>query len=228
MTSTDHNILKQDRSKQKSGYARAGLFTILAGGCTVLAATGSTQGLFRHVGIAPDTSDLILGIGTGMSLAAAALTFWLAKFHSGDGSPNRIDESQSRQRGILMAITIFILGFGGVAIFNPFHNKGATELDFSIEFALLAITVAAAATFGVGFVRRRYRLAADDEIMRLIRSRAAHLGYMLAIVGLSATYVLRQVRPDLTAVALPVALLVGAIAPAVYFLVAERRASNDA
>jgi hypothetical protein len=102
------------------------------------------------------------------------------------------------------------------------------ELDFSIEFALLSVAVAATSIFGVGFARRRYRIAADDELVRLLRARASQLGYLLSIVGLGAAFLVCQFRPDLTSLVLPIALLVGVVIPAVYFLIAERRASGNA
>jgi hypothetical protein len=114
-----------------------------------------------------------------------------------------------------------------MAIFHPLHNGGAVDVDFSVEFALLAVAVAGVAAFGVGFLRRRYRIAASDEFVQALRARATQIGYLLAITGLSAAYMLCIFRPDLTIIALPVALLIGVLAPTSYFLIAERRANSD-
>jgi hypothetical protein len=220
--------LTQDRPRDKAPFLRAGLFGILAACGAAMAATGTFRGLYARFGVSEDTSDYILGIGVGLLLAAALVSLLKAKYSRDYGMPeNRIDQFQTQQRRILIAITILVAGFGLMAIFHPVFHGGAVSRDFSIEFALLAFMTAAVATFGVGFLRRGCRTASNDELARALRARATQIGYILAMLGLSAGYMLSIFRPDLTIVALPVALLVGVIAPAGYFLIADWRMNSD-
>jgi hypothetical protein len=225
MTSTDHDIMQQARGK-RSAYRLAGLLLVGGVGCTAVAALGIGQSWTQHMGLNEHHYNLFLGIGAGMLSALAVGAFWKARFHSGPGA-DRIDAAQARQRQVLMAITVMVVAFGGIAILHAFHNQGPLEMDLSIEFALLAVAAAAATTFGVGFAQRKYRAAANDELVRLLRGRAAQLGYMLAVAGVGLGYLASLLRPELTGIVLPVFLLAAVAGPAVYFLVAEWRASSD-
>jgi hypothetical protein len=218
------NVAQPDKGKQ-TAYRFAGLLAAGALGCTAVAALGIGENWTQHMGLAH--YDLYLGIATGMLTTFAAALFWKARFHSGPGS-DRIDAAQTRQRQILIALTVLITGFGVFAISHALRAPSSMELDFSIEFALLALAVAAAITFGVGFAQRQYRAAANDEVMRLLRWRAAQIGYLLAICGVVFGYLASLLRPDLTAIVLPVFLLAAVVVPAVYYLIAEWRASADA
>jgi hypothetical protein len=202
------------------------LFCALAAGGGLMMVSGFHHGWLAHFGISEDRADFLLGILTGMSFAAGAVSFLVAKYGN-RAVQNQIDEFQTQQRRMLIAITTLVTGFGAMVIMQPFHNAANMELDFSIEFALLAVASAAVATFGVGFLRRRYRLAANDELVRALRARATQIGYILAMTGLSAAYLLDLTRSDLMIVALPAVLLIGVVAPSLYFLVAERNANVD-
>jgi hypothetical protein len=222
------NQLVQDRPRDRTPFLRAALFAILAACGGALMASGMHHEVFARFGVSEDTADTILGIVTGVLLAASLVSLLKAKYGRDSGAPeNRIDEFQTQQRRIQIAITVLIMGFGAMAIFHPLHHDGTVDRDFSIEFALLAVAAAATATFGVGFLRRGCRTAANDELVRALRARAVQIGYMLAMIGLSAVYMLWVFRPDLMTVALPAALLVGIVAPTGYFLIAERRANSD-
>jgi hypothetical protein len=230
MTSTDHNIIKPDRSKARTtAWLSAGGLVAVCAAATAAAATGTGLALAQHYGATEAGFDKTMGVIAGMTATLAIGVIWKSRFRAdGDGPVSkRIDEFQTRQRQVLLAITIMVAAFGAAAIGHALHADGPIEFDFSIEFALLGVAVAAAATFGVGFAVRRYRIAANDELVRELRGRVAQIGYMLTIVGLSGTYILYQFRPDLLAVAMPIALFFAIIAPAFYFLVAEGRASRD-
>ncbi|HEY0105019.1 MAG TPA: hypothetical protein VGB91_02970 [Rhizomicrobium sp.] len=229
MANADHNTLDPDSGKENASLRRAGFFAVLCGCAIALLAVGNAQGWFRFLGLSEDMTDFIFGVVTGVLVGTAVLVFWKTRRRSGDTrtAAARIDEFQSRQHRILLAITIVTSAVGGMAIFHPLHHGGAIDIAYSIEFALIAVAMAAAITFGVGFVQRRYRIAANDELARLLRGRAVQLGYLLAIGGVCASYLLCLYRADLAAVALPLALLVGVVVPAVYLLIAESRASGD-
>lgn len=221
---TDHDAIQQYPAG-KTPFLYAGLFGILAGFCVLTMVVGDQHGWFRGLGISPDTLDLLFGFVTGLLLAASLVTLLKAKFRR-DGA-SRIDVVQSQQRRMLIAITLLIAGFGVLAILNPLHHNGQVATDFAIEFALLSVAAAAVAIFGVGFMRRGCRVASSDEFAQALRARATQIGYLLAVAGLSTAYLLCVFRPDLMVVALPSALLVAVVAPAIYFLVADRNAAND-
>lgn len=217
-------IAQTDRSKQ-TAYRVGGLLAAGALTCFAIAGLGIGESWTRHMGLSEAHYDLYLGIGTGMLATFAVAAFWKGRFYSGPGS-DRVDSAQARQRQILIAVVVLLIGFGSAAILHASHAQGALELDFSIEFALLALAVAAATVFGVGFTRRKYRQAANDELVRSLRWRAAQIGYMLAIFGLAFAYLASLLWPGLTALILPVSILAAVAVPAFYFLVAEHRADD--
>lgn len=214
------------RASLKPALRLAALLGVLASLCVIVMVLGDQRGWFQRMGLEESTTDTVFGIVTGMLFAGAVVTLIKARFGGTSPAEGRIDEFQRQQRRMLIAITVLVTGFGAMTIINPFHHNGVVSIDFAIEFALLAIAAAAAATFGVGFLRRRYRLAASDEFVQAIRARAVQFGYLVAIIGLSATYMVYVFRPSLIDIALPSVLLVGVIAPAIYFLIAERRANG--
>jgi hypothetical protein len=223
----NHTTIPQGSGKQRRGYLLAGLLILGAALFTLLAATGAGTALTRPFGLSESRSDMLLGIITGILFALGAGLFWKTRFFCGPGS-DRIDVAHSKQGQILIAITLLTIVFAGFAMAHALHFNGPIEIDFSIEFALLALAVALATTFGVGFASKRYRIAANDELVRHLRWRAAQLGYLLAVTGLCASYLAWLFRAEWVTLALPVALLVAVAAPAIYFVAAERRAAADA
>jgi hypothetical protein len=221
--------ISQYSPRDNAPFKRAGLFGILAVCGGLLMASGLHHEWFGRFGVSDDTADYVVGLITGVLFAAGLASLLQAKYRRDGSAPeNRIDEVQAMQRRMLMAITVLIISFGAMTILHPFRHHGAADTDFSIEFALLAIVAATTATFGVGFVRRGCRVAANDELVKALRARSVQIGYLLAMAGLSAAYMICLYRPDLMAVALPAAMLVGVVAPTAYFLIAERRANSDA
>lgn len=217
----------QDRGPQKRAYARAGLFGALAAISAPITLFGDNHGWFASLGISSHAYGLLTGMVTGILLGAAVVTLIKAKFAGGGAPQARIDQTQSVQRRMLIAIIVLLAGFGLMTIFNPLHHNDEVATDFAIEFALLSVAAAAASTFGVGFLRRRYRMAANDEFVQALRAHAVQLGYLLSIVGLSILYMIYLFRPDLMIVALPLALLIGVMVPPIYFLIAEQRANTE-
>ncbi|MGA9797349.1 MAG: hypothetical protein WBQ17_17635 [Rhizomicrobium sp.] len=223
---TDHDIPQQHPSR-KSPFFYAGLFGILAAFCVLAMVVGDAHGWYFGLGVSADTSDLVFGIVTGVLFGGAIASLLKAKYRHDGAERSSIDEFQSIQRRMLIAIIVLVAGFGMMTIFNPWPNNGVVSTDFAIEFALLSVAAATAATFGVGFLRRRCRIAANDEFAKSLRARTAQIGYILGVSGLSAVYLLYLFRPDLVRAALPAALLIAVTAPAIYFLIADGRASAD-
>jgi hypothetical protein len=231
MTFTDQDIIKQERRKEKTAMLRL-VWLGAAMACTfALIALGDEHGLFKSLGFSSSFLDIVFWAAAAIFAIGGIYLFWKAKF-SPETSERllklRIDEFQGQQRRVLSIVAILFVGFSVMTIVRPWANSHASiQTDFSIEYALLALAAAAAVCFGPGFMRRRFRVAANDEIVRLIRGRATQFGYMTAMVCASATYMIYLFKPQWTIVALPAAIFAGVMVPIAYFLVAERSTGQE-
>lgn len=101
------------------------------------------------------------------------------------------------------------------------------------NFALMAIFVfmivmfGAMVCFGPGYLRKDYRDALDDELLRAMRGRAARVGYITMIVLAAAAYPLIALYPALALTIWPFLLLAGVAVPTAYFVFLHWTASGD-
>jgi hypothetical protein len=216
----------QTEMPSKPPFRHSGRIVIFAGAGICLLAAGSDRA-FSTLGLSPDMSDFLAGLGVGCLLSVALIVLLKSRRADSGDLHLRIDEFQAQQRRMLVAIAALVAAFGTMAILHPLRHNGIIATDFAIEFALLAVAGAAALAFGVGFLRRRYRLASDDEFVKALRMRAVRAGYMIAIAGGAAAYAANLFWPDAAAVGLPAALLAAVLIPCAYYLIAERRASGE-
>ena len=226
MSLTNQDIIKQERRKEKAAMLRLVWLGAAMAITFALIALGDDRGVFKSLGFSPAFPDVLFWIAAAIFAVGAGYLFWKAKF-SPESSERllklRIDEFQGQQRRVLSLVAILFLGFSIMTIVRPWANSHASiQADFSIEYALLALAASAAVCFGPGFMRHRFRVAANDEIVRLIRGRATQIGYMTAMVCASATYMVYLFKPAWTMVALPAAIFAGVMVPLAYFLVADR------
>jgi hypothetical protein len=229
MTLTDQDIIAQQRQTEKAAKTR-----LVRTSIAMMAAIGilialSAHGVFARAGISPGVEDILIPAAAGIFALTAMYLFWRAKTASKPDdriTKLRIDEFQGQQRRVLTAVIVLFCGFALFTVIHPLRGRSDIALDFGIEFALLAAVAAAAVCFGPGFLLKRYRVASGDEYFRLLRGRASQIGYMIVVAGLAAAYVLSLLRPEWLRVAIPAVLAVGIVCPAVYFLVADRRAAS--
>jgi len=218
----------QKRGAREPWRSRLYLISI---GCLVAAgliALACVSGVRWSIpGVSPDQRDYIAGFVAGLLLAGAITSFLKARVIKAADPSMPIDAVHGVQRRMLTSAAFIVAAFGGLAIIGPLRHAHGVEIDFAVEFAFVAIAGAAAVTFGVGFVHRRYRLASNDEFVKAVRLRSVQIGYMLAVAGAAAAYLVGLFRPDLAAVGMPAALLAAVLIPCAYFLMAERRASGD-
>ncbi|MEJ0028489.1 MAG: hypothetical protein WDN01_20895 [Rhizomicrobium sp.] len=79
---------------------------------------------------------------------------------------------------------------------------------------------------GPGWFNRGLRDILDDEYMRALRGRAMRLGYRAAIAAVAAALIATLWRPDFALPSLTLALNAGFAIPALYYVVADWRASR--
>src|ERR1700679_2222595 len=100
------------RQSAKPAFYLAGLFGLLASLCVIVMVLGDQHGWFRSFGLTESTTDTLFGIATGVLLGAALVTLIKARFGGTGPAEGRIDEFQSQQRRMLIAVTVLVTGFG--------------------------------------------------------------------------------------------------------------------
>jgi hypothetical protein len=80
---------------------------------------------------------------------------------------------------------------------------------------------------GPGWLDRGLRDILNDEFMRDLRGRAMRLGYLIMVVAVAAALMATIWRPDFALASLAWALYAGFAIPALYYVIADWRASRD-
>ncbi len=127
--------------------------------------------------------------------------------------------------GILSSVSNFVsLGFG----FNRLERVDRF-LALGVGGMMIVITAVflAPLMIGPGWLNRGLRDILDDEYMRALRGRAMRLGYLVTIAAVAAALIATLWRSDLALPSLSLAFNAGFTIPALYYVVADWRASRD-
>jgi magnesium-transporting ATPase (P-type) len=137
-----------------------------------------------------------------------------------------VDDYTKRQRWTLAVIIpgTLLLAFNQPQAPNA---HGLSDWYPQAVFVGYMLLVALALVLGTGFLSRRFRAANADELSRALRSRAASVGYVVAMMAMGTDYLIYLFAPQMLASALPLSMAAAFIIPALYFLAADWRASRD-
>jgi hypothetical protein len=137
-----------------------------------------------------------------------------------------VDDYTKRQRWTLV---VAIPGALLLALNQPPATAGHGPEDWFTQsvFVFIMLMLALMLVLGPGFLSRRFRAANADELSRALRARASALGYVCAMLALSADYLISQLAPPMLASALPLSMAAVFVIPALYYVIADWQASRD-
>ncbi len=145
----------------------------------------------------------------------------------------RIDAHHRDWRLMQVSWLVMILG-----LLPTVTMTGRTLGALSLTHHLLAIAAAAAmitpivlfsllALVGPGCFNRELHTILNDDFVRQLRARTARLGYITMMLSVSASILATAWRPDLALQALGWSLCAGFAVPALYYVIADWRASRE-
>ena len=156
--------------------------------------------------------------------ALAFLWFYRAPKDAGRASVLRrqIDTYQTRNN---LSSVILLLS----ALLIAYRLAVATHPNFTLMalFVFMVVIFCGVVCFGPGYLRKTYRDALDDELLRAMRNRAARVGYISMIVLAAAAYPVIALHPGLAPAILPLMLFAGVAIPTVYFVFLHWNAPGD-
>lgn len=135
-----------------------------------------------------------------------------------------VDDYTRRQRFILVAfIPLTLL----LTLNSPeTHGSSSDASWFSLgAFVSYMLLAALMIVFGPGFLNTRFRAANQDEASRMLRVRSTAVGYIAAMIAMTADYGIGLFAPTLLQAAIPLSLAAAFIVPALYYVIADWRAS---
>lgn len=121
---------------------------------------------------------------------------------------------------------------GCVAALSSVLSKAGTAdrpfvLVFAAQVVFVCLLFAAVTAAGPGWFDREMHAILNDEFIRDLRARAVRVGYSVMMFAVAAALLAGVLRPDLALSALAWALYAGMAVPALYYVVADWRASRD-
>jgi hypothetical protein len=152
------------------------------------------------------------------------------------GSPRlmyqRMDSHQRRWRQaiLLNVVTMFIVVMTVPGLAEVLRNAPQVRLLLGAVIAGIVLLMAFMLSVGAGrppsMVQPGGPSILDDEFDRALRARTMRFGYLLVILLLVAVLQVALWQPDLTVTAIVWALYAGFAGPALYYLIADWRASR--
>jgi hypothetical protein len=145
----------------------------------------------------------------------------------------RIDAQQRRWRWAILG-NVFVgagLAFSqSQALRNIAGLNDMISVGLGLGFCLLPLLMVATLTVGPRwqcFGRPDLGALVDDEFTVALRARTMRFGYVFAMILIAAVLLVTLWRPALTLTALCWALFAGSAVPALYYVIADWRASRD-
>ncbi len=130
------------------------------------------------------------------------------------------DEMLARWRPIYPLFWFMLAMFAWDQSHRPKDAFGVSTIAF------VAFMIAAMTCFGPGWGRAKMRNAFSDELITALRRRAGFAGYLAVMLLLGLSYVAAFYRPGWAPRLILWTLVIGAVAPQLYYLVSEIRAER--
>jgi hypothetical protein len=145
----------------------------------------------------------------------------------------RMENYHRRWRGAIL-INIFMMLLGVVGLSATLRFLGAApqmlmlSAGFTAVYAFIVLMCAFILSVGPGgqSMAPGAQELLNDEFDRGLRARTIRFGYMLMLAQLGAVLLLSLLQPNLTLIALSCALYAGFALPALYYIIADWRASR--
>lgn len=145
----------------------------------------------------------------------------------------RIDAQQRRWRWAILGNVFVGAGFAfsqSQALQVTTRLNDTTRVGLGLLFCLLPLLMVAILTVGPRwqcFGKSDLGVLVDDEFAVALRARTMRIGYVVAMILIAAVLLVTLWQPALTLTVLCWALFAGSAVPALYYVIADWRASRD-
>jgi MFS family permease len=238
---SDDQIL--DRSKTRARVMRRTAW-VLTGGFSLMAAAIAFAIFTGHAALVTGMWGQIVILAVAAALfvyAVAIINIYYRRPLEADGPRLLYRQMDSHQRSWrqLVLFNVFMMFFVVMSLMPAFLHRpaapflraapqlllliGAAPAGFVLVFALI---LSAGPGWESVFLQPGARELLHDEFNTAQRARTMRFGYILVMLLLYAVLLVALWRPDLTRMALSWALYAGFALPALYFVIADWRASH--
>ena len=141
----------------------------------------------------------------------------------------QIDDHQKRWRFLYILIAIMAIVLGTLPLSPHFRSPGVNSTLWlpHASFVFVALMSALIICFGPGFLNASFRNAMNDELTRALRARASRLGFLIAVAGMGASYLVALYKPEWSVFVLSPVIAAAIAVPALYFVILDWRAGRN-
>jgi magnesium-transporting ATPase (P-type) len=233
-SSDDEIVAKLDAGDRANGW----MALVLLGLPVVLAVLFAAAFFTGHTALLEsDGAQIAIGVLFAMAILLSFIRFrrhFRSEAYLESLEPRilrrRIDRFQRTWRWVLATLigsscltiisTSYALGRSG-------PNNRPLTLLVAGGFVFVIALFSAMVFSGLGWHDRDIYRILNDDFIRALRARAARLGYVTLMAAVASALLIATWRPDLTLRVLAWALYAGFAVPALYYIIADWRASRD-
>jgi len=222
---SDEELVEADRKAYRARFIWGPIFVLYG----FLAAVGTVYAI--HIGLLPkawaDGHWPLVIMAAVLVVALPAIVFLARRYRIPQAARTpRVqrklaDDHQRRLRIANATCTIIVPLTAVLVIAMEFHHGGRFAIPGDMFLPFEFVFIALIGLFGV--LRGP---AAADEWTGVLRAKATRTGFIVAIAGFSAVYLLAFFRPEWVRLAIPVAIALALTSASITFLIADWRAGR--